>query len=179
MIRNNYLRYTLELIVILGYLIIGVTVFTYTVHRVPMDNVFIGSIVFAIGVIEFTDFFTWKYLTRIRSIQSAFSALVCIALGAVFIFIKMDMELLCILLGANGINSSLARTITASLNLNRQPLLNVIKIILSLIEIVFSILLIIRTLNSLYAHMVFIGVALFLQTFTLVIEFIVHRYQRI
>ena len=92
--RNNILRYTLELIVILGFLVLGVTVLTYLIQKVPMDNVFIGFIVLADGVISFADFVTWKYTTRMKSIQSAVSALASIALGAVFIFVKMDFALL-------------------------------------------------------------------------------------
>lgn len=177
--RKNYLRYTLELIVVFGYLVIGVTILTYTLNNIPMDHVFIGSILLAMGVIEFTDYFTWKYQTRIKSIQSAIAALAAIALGAVFIFVSMDIKLLCVLFGAFGIGFALTRIATAVLNLSHQPLLNGVKIILSIVEIVFSILLIIRTTYSLYSHMIFIGVSFAVLTFTLLIEFIVHRYQRI
>lgn len=177
--RKNYLRYALELIVILGYLVIGVTVVTYSFYGVPMDRVFIGFIILAIGVIEFADYFTWRYPTRIRGVQSAIAALAAIGLGAVFIFVPMDIKLLCILFGAFGIGFALTRIATAALNLNRQPFLNTIRIIISIVEIVFSILLIIRTTYSLHAHMTFTGIAFLVQTFALLIEFIVHRYQRI
>lgn len=177
--RNNILHYTLELIVILGFLVLGVTVLTYLIHNVPMDNVFIGFIVLADGVISFTDFVTWKYTTRMKSIQSAVSSLASIALGAVFIFVKMDFALLCILFGAFSIAFSIARIATAVLNLTRQPLLNTIKIIISITEIVFSVFLIIRTVDSLHAHMVFLGIALSVEAFILLVEFMVHRYQRI
>ena len=175
--RKNYLRYALELIVILGYLVIGVSVLTYTIHHIPMDHVFIGFIILSTGIIEFADFFTWKYPVRIRSIQSVLTALVAVGLGAVFIFIKMEMKLLCVLFGIYGIFSALAKTVTGALNLSRQPLLNTIRIVLSIVEIVFSILLIIRTTYSLYSHMLFLGIALTVLTFTLLIEYIVHRYQ--
>ena len=177
--RNNILHYTLELIVILGYLVLGVTVLTYLIQNVPMDHVFIGFIVLADGVISFTDFVTWKYTTRIKSVQSAVAAVASIALGAVFIFIKMDISLLCILFGAFSIAFSIVRIATAVLNLTRQPLLNGIKIIISITEIVFSVLLIIRTVDSLYAHMTFLGIALLVEAFILLVEFMVHRYQRI
>ena len=177
--RNNILHYTLELIVILGFLVLGVTVLTYLIQKVPMDNVFIGFIVLADGVISFTDFVTWKYTTRIKSIQSAVSALASIALGAVFIFVKMDFTLLCILFGAFSIAFSIARIATAVLNLTRQPLLNTIKSIISITEIVFSVFLIIRTVDSLQAHMIFLGIALSVEAFILLVEFMVHRYQRI
>ena len=177
--RNNILHYTLELIVILGYLVLGVTVLTYLIQNVPMDHVFIGFIVLADGVISFTDFVTWKYTTRIKSIQSAVAALASIVLGAVFIFVEMDISLLCILFGAFSIAFSIVRIATAVLNLTRQPLLNGIKIIISITEIIFSVFLIIRTVDSLYAHMTFLGIALSVEAFILLVEFMVHRYQRI
>ena len=177
--RANYLRYTLELIVILGYLVTSVTILTYSFLAIPMDHIFIGSILLALGVIEFTDFFTWRYQTRIKSIQSLVMAVAIVAMGAIFIFVEMDIKLLCILFGALSIGSALAKIATGALNLTRQPLLNTIKIIIAIIEIVFSILLIIRTTNSLHAHMTFIGISLAVLTFTLLVEFIVHRYQRI
>ena len=177
--RNNILHYTLELIVILGFLVLGITVMTYIFQGVPMDHVFIGSIVFADGVISFTDYFTWKLSTRIKSVQTAVAAIAMVALGAIFIFIDMDPTLFCVLFGAFSIAFSIVRIITAALNLTRQPLLNGIKIIISITEIVFSILLIIRTMNSLHAHMVFLGIALLVEAFILLVEFMVHRYQRI
>ena len=177
--RNNILHYTLELIVILGYLVLGVTVLTYLIHNVPMDNVFIGFIVLADGVISLTDFVTWKFATRIKSIQSLIAAIASIALGAIFIFIKMDIKLLCVLFGAFSIGFSIIRIVTAVLNLTRQPLLNGIKIIISITEIVFSVFLIIRTVDSLYSHMTFLGIALSIEAFILLVEFMVHRYQRI
>ena len=144
-----------------------------------MDNVFIGSILLADGVIGLTDFFTWKYSVRIKSIQSAVASVLTTALGFVFIFVKMTPALFCILFGAFSIAFAIARIMTAISNLTRQPLLHSIRIILSITEIVFSILLIIRTTYSLYSHMVFLCVALLVEAFILLIEFMVHRYQGI
>ena len=181
--RSNILHYLLEIIVILGFLVIGVTVLTYIFQgeqmNLQMDHIFIGSIILSMGVIEFTDYSTWRYAVKIKSVQSLVSAVITIALGIVFIVINFEMELLCILFGAFSISFAIAKIVTASLNLTRQPLLNGIKIILSIIEIVLSILLIIRTTSSLRAHMIFIGIALIVEAFVLIIEFMVHRYQRI
>ena len=177
--RNNILRYSLELIVILGYLVMGVTVFTYIVQSVPMDHVFIGFVVLAMGVIAFTEYFTWKFVVRIKTIQSAVAALATVALGIVFIIIDMDTSLFCIIFGIYGITYAVTQIATAAILLTRQPLLNGIKIILSITEIVFSIFLIIRTVNLLYAFMTFICISLLVEAFVLLIEFMVHRYQGI
>lgn len=178
--RNNIFRYILELIVVLGYLVIGVTILTYIFQNVPMlDHIFIGAIVLALGVFRFTDFFTLKYAARIKSIQSLIASIVMIALGVIFIVFNLDMNLLCILYGSFSIGFALVSIATAVLNMSRQPLLNGIRVIISITEIVLSILLIIRTVNSLYAHMVFVGIASIVMAVTLLIEFMVHRYQRI
>ena len=178
--RNNLFRYILELIVVLGYLVIGVTVLTYIFQNVPMlDHVFIGFIVLSLGVFGFTDFFTLKYAAKIKSIQSLVRSILMIALGILFIVVDFDNNLLCILYGLFSIGFALISISTAVLNMSRQPLLNGIRLIISITEIVFSILLIIRTVNSLYAHMAFIGIASVVMAVTLLIEFMVHRYQRI
>ena len=177
--RNNILRYSLELIVILGYLVMGITVFTYLVQSVPMDNVFIGFVILATGVIAFTEYFTWKYAVRIKTIQSAVAALATVALGIVFIVINMEPALFCIIFGIYGIAYAVTQIITSAMLLTRQPLLNGIKIIISITEIVFGIFLIIRTTNFLHAHMTLICVSLLVEAFVLLIEFMVHRYQGI
>ncbi len=177
--RNNILRYSLELIVILGYLVMGITVFTYLIQSVPMDNVFIGFVILATGVIAFTEYFTWKYAVRIKTIQSAAAALATVALGIVFIVINMEPALFCIIFGVYSIAYAITQIITAAMLLTRQPLLNGIKIIISITEIVFGIFLIIRTTNFLYAHMTFMCVSLLVEAFVLLIEFMVHRYQGI
>ena len=177
--RNNILRYTLELIVILGYLVMGVSVFTYIVQKVPMDNVFIGFIVLATSVIAFTEYFTWKFVVRIKTIQIAIAALAMLALGIVFIVVEMEPAVFCIVFGICSIAYAVTQIITSAILLSRQPLLNGIKIVISITEIVFSIFLIIRTEIFLYSFMTFICISLLVEAVVLLIEFMVHRYQGI
>ena len=177
--RNNILRYVLELIVILGYLVMGISVFTYIIQSVPMDHVFIGFIVLASSVIAFTEYFTWKFAVRVKTIQIAIAALAMIALGIVFIVVEMDPALFCIIFGICSIAFAVTQIITSAILLSRQPLLNGIKIILAITAIVFSIFLIIRTVNILYSYMTFICILLLVDAIVLLIEFMVHRYQGI
>ena len=177
--RNNILRYVLELIVILGYLVMGISVFTYIIQSVPMDHVFIGFIVLASSVIAFTEYFTWKFAVRVKTIQIAIAALAMIALGIVFIVVEMDPALFCIIFGICSIAFAVTQIITSAILLSRQPLLNGIKIILAITAIVFSIFLIIRTVNILYSYMTFICISLLVEAIVLLIEFMVHRYQGI
>ena len=177
--RNNILRYTLELIVILGYLVMGISVFTYIIQSVPMDHVFIGFIVLASSVLAFTEYFTWKFVVRVKTIQIAIAALAMIALGIIFIVVEMDPALFCIIFGICSIAFAVTQIITSAILLSRQPLLNGIKIILAITAIVFSIFLIIRTVNVLYSYMTFICISLLVEAIVLLIEFMVHRYQGI
>lgn len=177
--RNNVLRYILELIVILGNLVIGVAILTYIVQDVSMDRIFLGSLLLTIGVIGITEFFTWRYVTKVRSIQSLIASIAKVGLGLSFIIFDFDNKLICILIGACSIAFALIRIVTAILNLSRQPLLNGVRTVISITEIVFAIILIIRTQDYLRAFMTFVGIALAIEAFVLLIEFMVHRYQRI
>lgn len=176
--RFSLLTLLLEILVILGNLIVGITVLTYMSQYSPIDRVFIGSIILAIGVFGFTEFFSLRYAYKMRSIQSLVASILGIALGIVFIVLDLDVKLVCILWGSFNIAFSVINIITAGINMSHQPLLNGVRAIVGITEIVFSILLIIRTVDSLYVHMMVVGIALVVEAVTLFIEFLIHRYQR-
>ena len=179
--RRSFLHYTLEIIVILGYLVLGVTIFSFYFHspRLPFDRVFIGSLILAVGVLEFTDFITWKFAVKMRSIQSFVAAILSIALGIIFMIIKMNPRILCTIWGVSSIVFAIVRISTAAINLVFQPLLNSVKIIISIIQMVFSVLLLVRTLNAVNSYILFLGIAFAIAASVLFIEFMIHRYQRI
>ena len=176
--RFSVLTLLLEILVILGNLIVGITVLTYMSQYSPIDRVFIGSIVLSVGVFGFTEFFSLRYAYKMRSIQSLVASILGIALGIVFIALDLDIKLVCILWGSFNIAFSVINIITAGINMSHQPLLNGVRAIIAITEIVFSILLIIRTVDSLYVHMMVVGIALVVEAVTLFIEFLIHRYQR-
>ena len=176
--RFSALTLLLEILVILGNLIVGITVLTYMSQYSPIDRVFIGSIVLSVGVFGFTEFFSLRYAYKMRSIQSLVASILGIALGIVFIALDLDIKLVCILWGSFNIAFSVINIITAGINMSHQPLLNGVRAIIAITEIVFSILLIIRTVDSLYVHMMVVGIALVVEAVTLFIEFLIHRYQR-
>ena len=175
--RVNVLNIILELIVILGYIVIGMTCLTYIFQRATVDRFFIGAIVGAIGVIQFANFFTQKYLVKLKSIQSAVAALIMVALGIVFIVINMEPALVCILLGSFNIGLNIISIFTGSLNMSHQPLFNSARIIIDIISIVFSIFLVVQKEAYFYTYLSFVGIALLVEAVVLFIEFIIHRYQ--
>lgn len=177
--RRSILHYLLEMVVILGYLVLGVTIFTFTFQKIPIDKIYIGSIVLAMGTLELVDFVTWKYATKIRSMQSFVSAIVAIALGFTLMFVKMEAKTLCYFLGWFSIGFSVVRISTASINLAFQPLISSVRIVLSITRIVFSILLLARNVNAISSFILFLGIAFAIEAVILFIEFMIHRYQRI
>ena len=177
--RRSVLHIILELIVILGYLVLGMTILTFAFQKVPFDRIFIGVLISAIGVLEFTDFVTWKYATKMRSMQFAIGAVFSIVLGLVFVIIKMNSNILCYLWGGFSIAFALVRIATGTVNLAYQPLINSVRIILAIVQIVFSVLLIVQKLNALNSYIVFLGISFVIEAVALFVEFMIHRYQRI
>ncbi len=178
--RINTLHYVLELIVIVGFLILGVTILTFISQNQPFDRIVIGSIILAIGVLGVADFFTWKYAMKRRSIQSVVAAVLYIALGAVIMIInRLDTKIWCLMWGIGSIAFSVARIATGAVNMPYQPLINAVRIILAIIQIVFGVLLIVKTGDAVPPTMLFLGIALCTTSLILLIEFTIHRYQRI
>ena len=175
--RANVLNITLELIVIVGYIVIGMPCLTYIFQHATPDRFFIGSIVGALGILQFASYFTQKYAVRLKSIQSAVAALVLVALGIVFIVVSIEHPLTSILVGSFSIGLSVVGISSSVLNMNRQPLLNSASIIIYIIGIVFSIILIVRKESYFYTFITFVGIALLVAAVVLLIEFIIHRYQ--
>lgn len=175
--RVNVLQIVLELIGILGNIIVATTILTFLYRHVAIDRVFIGLIIIAMGIFGIIEFFTLKYVARKKSIPRLIGYIAFIALGIVFLFVKMDIKLLCILWGSVSIGVSVAKIITSALILLRQPLLNSIRLILNVITIVFAIILIVRGVNFLTGYMTLLCVTFYMEAMTLLIEFIIHRYQ--
>lgn len=176
--RVSFLHILLEIIVILGNLIIGITVLTYLNHGSHGDQMFVGMILLAIGIIEFTGFMNLKFITKIKSIQNAVVAVLTVALGVIFMVAGMDISQMCLIWGICFIVFSVAKISASIVNLGHQPLLNTVVIVLCIIEIVFSIFLIVQRQESLDRHLVYLGISLVIKAVVLLIEFIVHRYQR-
>lgn len=176
--KRNALHILLELIVDIGFLVLGVTILTFLGQGIPFPFSTIGPLVLAVGVLEVADFFTWKFATRRRSIQSLAAAILSVALGIFFIIgHNIDTKVLCIIWGIASVVFSVAKIATGVMNLSYQPLINGVKIILSITEVVFSILLIIQQQHAIQHHMLFLGIALLVEAVTLFVEFVIHRYQ--
>lgn len=175
--RVNVLNIILELIVVFGYIVIGMTCLTYIFQHASADRFIIGAIVGAVGILQFASYFTHKFVVRVKSIQSAVGALVMVALGIVFIVVDIEPDLACILVGAFCIGINIISITTSAITLTNQPLYNSARMIIDIISIVFSIFLIVKGEPYFYTYMTFVGIALLVIAVVLLIEFIIHRYQ--
>ncbi|MCQ2800520.1 MAG: hypothetical protein MJ216_01000 [Bacilli bacterium] len=180
MMRRNFLRSALEMIVDVGFLILGITILTFIFQNQPFDRPVIGALILSVGVLDFADFFTWQYATKMRSIQSLIAAVLNVALGVVILSVhNMDPKIMCIVWGACSVAFSITKIITCIVNITYQPLINGAKIILNILEIVFSIILMIRTINAIPSHMLFLAISLIVEAFILFIEFIINHNQKL
>ena len=175
--KTNVLLIVLELIIIFGYIVIGVTILTYLFQHVAIDRIVIGLILMAVGVFGLTEFFTLKFSVRIKSFPILIVSILSVILGGLFIFIKFNSKDLCIILASCQMAFAIARIATAIVNLLRQPLLNGFRIIIHVTEIVFLIFLLIRTVNVLNAYLIALGIFFLIEATALLIEFLIHRYQ--
>jgi len=177
--RANTVLLILEIVVILGNIVIGTTALTYIMQHVTIDKEVIGSLILAVGVIEFSEFFTLKYIDKRRNIPNALIAILSIALGFVFILSNFDLDLVCILWGAIGGGFYLIKVLMSIINISRQPLLNGTRTILCTTQLVFCILLIVNKQDFIMRQMLVFSISLLVLATVLTIELLIHRYQRV
>ena len=179
--KQNRLHIALELVTIFSFIVIGVTMLTFMYYDVELSKSYIGSLVLAIGVTELVSFLSMKDLVKLRNIPNGITAILQMALGIVLMVIDADLPTACIIWCTCNIVFLVAKVIDAGFNLIHQPFLNIIVIILCIIETIFAIFLLANStdIQALNHHIVFIGVALLIKAVILVIEFLIHRYQKL
>ena len=67
--KTGRLLILLEIVTILSYIIIGVTVLTFLNQGVEPHKSYIGSIVLAVGVTEVVEFLAMRDLVKLKNIQ--------------------------------------------------------------------------------------------------------------
>ena len=179
--KQNRLHIALELVTIFSFIVIGVTMLTFMYYDVELSKSYLGSLVLAIGVTELVSFLSMKDLVKLRNIPNGITAVLQMALGIVLMVIDVDLPTTCIIWCICNIVFLVAKVIDAGFNLIHQPFLNIIVIILCIIETIFSIFLLANStdIQALNHHIVYIGVALLIKAVILVIEFLIHRYQKL
>lgn len=180
--RTGKLRIFLEIITIFSYIVIGITILTFLNYKdtdvIDVNKSYIGSIILAISVTEIVEFLSLKDIVKIKNIPNIIAAVLGIALSIVIFNLKKDITVVCIVWGICSIVLQIIKIANAGINLLRQPFLNGFLIVLRIIEIIYSAFLIAKTIDSLNWHLMYLGVALLVQAFLLIVEFMIHRYQK-
>ena len=83
--RINVFNIILQLIVILGSIVIGITVLTYIYQHEYYNKILIGLIIMSVGLMGLTEFFTLRFAIRmyrfVYTILGYFAGFLGIALG--------------------------------------------------------------------------------------------------
>ena len=177
--KANVLQIILEVIVILGSFVIGGTILMYKILDYPITRTLIGLIILCVGTIGLTEFVSLRLEFKLRSIQSFALYIIGIVLGIIVVVLKIDSKPLCIIWASYNICFSLVRISSSVLTILKQPLLAAVRVILNLIGIIFSIVLICKTIDFIQAYFLFAGIILLIESAILTIEFIIHRNQNL
>ena len=87
------------------------------------------------------------------------------------------MKQICIIWSIANFVIALTHIITSVINILRKPLINGVRIILNALLVIFSIILLIETIDYLNTFLIFLGIALLVEASILLIEFFISRYQ--
>ena len=179
--KQNRLHIALELVTIFSFIVIGVTILTFMYYDVELSKSYLGSLVLAIGVTELVSFMSMKDLIKLRNIPNGVTAVLQMILGVILMVIDVALPIACIIWAICNIVFLVAKVIDAGFNLIHQPFLNIIVIILCIIETIFAIFLLANStdIQALNHHIVFVGISLLIRAFIHVIEFVIHRYQKL
>ena len=177
--KANVLQIILEAIVILGSFVIGGTILMYKILDYPITRTLIGLIILCVGTIGLTEFVSLRLEFKLKSIQSFALYIIGIVLGIIIVALKIDSKPLCIIWASYNICFSVVRISSSVLTILKQPLLAAVRVILNLIGIIFSIVLICKTIDFIQAYFLFAGIILLIESAILTIEFIIHRNQNL
>ena len=176
--KKSALIIFLELIVIIGTLTSGATMIVCRVINQPITRTLVGLILLAFGLIGILEFFTYRIETKLKSVQNIFACVASIIVGLLFLILNIDPKIVCIIWGSYAITLSLIRVSTSIMNFLKQPLLHITRLINSTLIIVFSVIFLVQLTDFLVVYFTFFGIIFALEAVVLLIEFLIHRYQR-
>ena len=179
--KQNRLHIALELVTIFSFIVIGVTMLTFMSYELEISKSYVGSLVLAIGVTELVDFLSMRDLVKLRNIPNCVTSVLTMILGVLLLLLDIDLPTTCIVWCICNLVFLVAKVVDAGLNILHQPFLNIIVIILCIIEAIFTIFLLANSANVkvLTNFINYIGIALCIKAVILIIEFVIHRYQKL
>ena len=179
--KQNRLHIALELVTIFSFIVIGITMLTFMSYELEISKSYVGSLVLAIGVTELVDFLSMRDLVKLRNIPNCVTSVLTMILGVLLLLLDIDLPTTCIVWCICNLVFLVAKVVDAGLNILHQPFLNIIVIILCIIEAIFTIFLLANSANVkvLTNFINYIGIALCIKAVILIIEFVIHRYQKL
>lgn len=178
--KSNTLHMILELVTILSFIFIGVTVLTFLAYPdVDIHNKsFIGSIVLAIGTTEMVQFLSLNYLGRRKNILNAVAAGSAMILGIVFMALRVELNTICLIWAIAAMAFQVIKIVDSGINIMRKPLISTVTVIICITELIYCIFLIVNRSTFLIPFFTFLGISLLVKAFFLIVEFFIHRYQK-
>ena len=177
--KANVLQIILEAIVILGSFVVGGTILLYKILDYPITRTLLGLIILCVGTIGITEFVTLRLEFKLKSFQSLAIYGIGVILGIIVVALKIESRPLCIIWASYNICFSIVRISSSVLTILKQPLLAAVRVLTNLVGIVFSIILICKTIDFVQAYFLFAGIILLIESSILTIEFIIHRNQNL
>lgn len=175
--RVNTLQIVLELIVVIGCFVIGGAILLCQILDFSITKTLVGLITIAIGSIGIIEYLTYKVEVKLKSFQSLVANIVLMVVGLLFIIFAMENKVFCTVWGITYICFSLAKGFTAAIHILKQPLLNIFRIVASIVFIVFSAILMAKNIEYVHSYLIVTTVILLSEAVILLIEFIIHRFQ--
>lgn len=173
--RYSAFRTILEITTIIGYIAIAMTILTYIIRGVAFDRIALGAVVASVGACELLEFFTLKHLVKLKNIPLLVVGALELIFGVVLIFLKIDLYLTCVILGWCEIGFSVIKIANYVFNIPTSPFINIIRMILDVIMIVFSIILVVKIEVALNSHMIYMCVLLILMAVLYLVEIIIRH----
>ena len=177
--KANVLQIILEAIVILGSFVVGGTILLYKILDYPITRTLLGLIILCVSTIGLTEFVTLRLEFKLKSVQSFAIYIIGIILGIIIVAVKIDSRPLCIIWACYNIAFAIVRILSSVFTILKQPLLAAVRVLTNLVGIVFSIILICKTIDFIQTYFLFTGIILLIESSILTVEFIIHRNQNL
>ena len=165
-------------LLLLVYLGTGIFSIIYAWGLGNFTNFFVGLIVFLSSLVHILLFFIKEGYKKFDKASFLLIGVLGFIAGFVFMFVNMELSLLCLLLGILDIIRS-SFEVLDSIREIKEDKLEIIELIVALGDIALGILICFERENGLVLHLTYLGVAFFISAIKLFIEtYILNRNKR-
>ena len=166
--KRSVLSAIISGLVILSYIALGVLVIVVGLATNEYEGLILGLILIISSAFRLGKFFYSRTAFDVHIIDLTMG-LICTALGFIFIFGELSLEVMCIIWGASEIING-AIEISFDVKEAHKSVLMLISVLISIGEIVFGTLLCIHLGHGILAHLIFMSVTSFLTAALLLVQ---------